>query len=155
MPKIRDYKPPRLYLISLAIVLTSEIIPLTISHASQIKWQVIAEGTTNATSHGYKLTGTLGQPAGNEISSEAYMLRQGFWMPADSNACALCGDADGNNIFTISDAVYLIGYIFAGAYGPHPICRGDADGNTFVNVSDVVYLINYIFAGGPTPHCPA
>lgn len=65
-----------------------------------------------------------------------------------------CGDADGNTLFTISDAVYLINYIFSGGPAPNPICLGDADGNTLVTISDAVFLITYIFAGGPTPHCP-
>ena len=66
----------------------------------------------------------------------------------------MCGDADGNGIFTISDAVYLINFIFAGGPTPIPICHADADGNAIATTSDAVFLINYIFAGGPAPHCP-
>ena len=66
----------------------------------------------------------------------------------------MCGDADGNGIFTISDAVYLINFIFAGGPTPIPICHADADGNAIATISDAVFLINYIFAGGPAPHCP-
>ena len=66
----------------------------------------------------------------------------------------MCGDADGNGIFTISDAVYLINFIFAGGPSPIPICHADADGNAIATISDAVFLINYIFAGGPAPHCP-
>ncbi len=68
----------------------------------------------------------------------------------------LCGDADGSGIITISDAVYLIGYIFGGGPAPNPVLAGDADCNGIVTISDAVYLINYIFAGGPAPcaACP-
>ncbi len=68
----------------------------------------------------------------------------------------LCGDADGNTIVTISDAVYLINYIFAGGPAPNPDLSGDADCSGFVTISDAVYLINFIFAGGPAPcaACP-
>jgi hypothetical protein len=62
-----------------------------------------------------------------------------------------CGDADGNAIINISDAVELIGYIFGGADPPDPLLAGDADCNVIVNVSDAVYLIGYIFGGGPAP----
>ena len=65
-----------------------------------------------------------------------------------------CGDADNNGIITISDAVYLINYIFAGGPAPAQLCLGDADGNSIITISDAVYLINYIFAGGPAPFCP-
>ncbi len=63
----------------------------------------------------------------------------------------LCGDADGSSIITISDAVYLINYIFAGGTAPNPLLAGDADCNGIVTISDAVYLIQYIFGGGPAP----
>lgn len=63
----------------------------------------------------------------------------------------VCGDADNNDLVTISDAVYLIGYIFAGGPAPNPIEAGDADCNNLVTISDAVYLINYIFSGGAVP----
>jgi hypothetical protein len=68
----------------------------------------------------------------------------------------MCGDADGNQIVNISDAVYLITYIFSGGPAPDPLEAGDADCNGIVNISDAVYLISYIFAGGPAPcaSCP-
>jgi hypothetical protein len=67
-----------------------------------------------------------------------------------------CGDADGNEIVNISDAVYLISYIFGGGPEPYPLLSGDADCNELVNISDAVYLISYIFGGGPEPcaACP-
>lgn len=64
------------------------------------------------------------------------------------------GDADGNAIINISDAVYLIAFIFAPPSPPptpYPLCSGDADCNCIVNISDVVYLISFIFGGGPAP----
>jgi hypothetical protein len=64
-----------------------------------------------------------------------------------------CGDADGNDIINISDAVFLISYIFGGGPAPDPLLLGDADGNCIVNISDAVYLISYIFGGGPAPIC--
>ncbi|MGB5105409.1 MAG: dockerin type I repeat-containing protein [Candidatus Zixiibacteriota bacterium] len=63
----------------------------------------------------------------------------------------LKGDADGNGIVTVSDAVYLINYIFSGGPAPSPLDAADADCNGIVTISDAVYLINYIFSGGPAP----
>ncbi len=67
-----------------------------------------------------------------------------------------CGDADFNGIVTISDAVYLINYIFSGGPAPNPLLSGDADCNAIVTISDAVYLTNFIFSGGPAPcaSCP-
>jgi len=62
------------------------------------------------------------------------------------------GDADNNGTISISDAVYLISYIFAGGPPPKPaFLNGDSDGSGSNSISDAVYLINYIFAGGPEP----
>lgn len=68
----------------------------------------------------------------------------------------VCGDADGSGTVTISDAVLLINYIFAGGPAPNPLLSGDADCSGSVTISDAVYLINYIFAGGAAPctSCP-
>lgn len=63
----------------------------------------------------------------------------------------VCGDADGNGLVNISDAVFLIGYIFSGGPSPNPIAAGDPDCNGLVSISDVVYLISYIFSGGAAP----
>ncbi len=63
----------------------------------------------------------------------------------------LAGDADGNGLITISDAVFLIGYIFGGGSAPDPLLAGDADCNGIVTISDAVFLIQYIFGGGTAP----
>lgn len=63
----------------------------------------------------------------------------------------LAGDADGNGLVNISDAVFLIQYVFGGGAAPTPLQAGDADCNISVNVSDAVRLIGYIFGGGPAP----
>ncbi len=68
----------------------------------------------------------------------------------------LCGDTDGSSFVTISDAVFLINYIFSGGPSPNPTPAGDADCSGIVTISDAVYLINFIFSGGPAPcvACP-
>ncbi len=61
------------------------------------------------------------------------------------------GDADGSGSVSVSDAVFLIAYIFSG--GPQPISEygADPDCSGGTSVSDAVYLINYIFSGGLAP----
>ncbi len=63
----------------------------------------------------------------------------------------VCGDADGSRNIDISDAVYLIAYIFSGGPAPSPVPAGDASCDGGVDISDAVYLIAYIFSGGPAP----
>ncbi|GEM_PF-3814155 len=68
-----------------------------------------------------------------------------------SAAAYKAGDASGDGTVNISDAVYLIAYIFAGGDPPDPMVAGDANCDGPVNISDAVYLIAYIFAGGSAP----
>lgn len=65
----------------------------------------------------------------------------------------LVGDANGNGFWEISDAVYLIAYVFERGPlpTPHPVGSGDADCGYTVDVTDAVYMINYVFDGGPEP----
>ncbi len=62
-----------------------------------------------------------------------------------------CGDADGSDVVNISDAIYLINYVFAGGASPWPLESGDVNLDGSITISDAVYLINHIFAGGPAP----
>ena len=77
----------------------------------------------------------------------------------DISGCS-CGDADGSvGTPDISDAVYLISFIFGGGTAPgacncSPTGGGDADGSGGTpDISDAVFLISFIFGGGPAPHC--
>jgi hypothetical protein len=63
----------------------------------------------------------------------------------------VCGDANGDRVIDISDAVSLIAYIFSGGPAPNPLISGDASCDKVVDISDVVYLITHIFSGGPAP----
>ncbi len=68
--------------------------------------------------------------------------------------CLVPGDANGDGQLSISDAVYLVSFYFAG--GPPPMgctALGDADGNGSLSVSDAVRIIGHIFSGGLAPVC--
>jgi photosystem II stability/assembly factor-like uncharacterized protein len=88
-----------------------------------------------------------------EFSGSVYaaVYESGVWKRRLSEMSYMPGDADGNMVFTISDAVYLINYIFSGGAAPSPVLAGDANCSKLVTISDAVYLINYIFSGGPQP----
>jgi hypothetical protein len=64
----------------------------------------------------------------------------------------ICGDASGDEAVNVSDAVYIINYIFiSGAPAPEPLEAAEVNCDGSVNVSDAVLIINYIFAGGTAP----
>jgi subtilisin family serine protease len=63
------------------------------------------------------------------------------------------GDADHDLHVNISDAVYIINYVFVGGPEPVPeILAGDANDDEAVDISDASFIINYIFVpGSPAP----
>jgi hypothetical protein len=65
----------------------------------------------------------------------------------------LSGDVNYDGKLNVSDAIYLVNYLFKGGPKPHPMEAGDADRDGKVSVSDVIYLINYLFKGGSRPAC--
>lgn len=63
----------------------------------------------------------------------------------------VCGDANGDGGVNVSDAVFVINYVFIGGAPPNPLASANANCDGSVNVSDAVYIINYIFVGGAPP----
>lgn len=64
------------------------------------------------------------------------------------------GDPNGDGAGNLTDAVFLLVYLFQG--GEPPSCResGDADDTGEINIADAVYLLQYLFRGGPPPPPP-
>jgi Right handed beta helix region/Dockerin type I domain/Chlamydia polymorphic membrane protein (Chlamydia_PMP) repeat len=64
----------------------------------------------------------------------------------------ICGDTNCDVDVNVSDAVWLIGFIFVGGDPPCPgLQTGDVNCDGTVNVSDAVWIINYVFIGGNAP----
>jgi len=63
----------------------------------------------------------------------------------------ICGDADRSEAVNVSDAVWIINYVFVSGNPPNPIESGDVDCSGACNVSDAVWIINYVFVGGNEP----
>jgi hypothetical protein len=62
-----------------------------------------------------------------------------------------CGDANSDETVNVSDAVYIINYVFVGGDPPSLPKAGDANCDDVCNVSDAVWIINYVFIGGNDP----
>jgi Dockerin type I domain len=121
----------------------------------EINWQVISNGGTDGSSTNYGLQGTVSQTATGDGSSASYGLNHGFWQDfgGSSGPCqGECGDANGDLTVNVSDAVWVINYVFVGGDPPQPVLAcGDANSDGTVNVSDAVWVINYVFVGGDSP----
>jgi PKD repeat protein len=63
----------------------------------------------------------------------------------------ICGDANSDEDVNVSDAVYIINYVFVGGDAPDPLESGDVNCDDTCNVSDAVWIINYVFVGGNEP----
>ncbi len=136
----------------------SEVIPLNSVNSSageKIDWQVLSGGgIITSSGGGYRLGGTIGQLAAGRSSGGANSLNHGFWQNFDLNPCdCFPGDANGDMVIDVGDAVYIIGYVFRGGATaiPYPICSGDAQADCFCNVGDAVYVISYVFRHGEYP----
>jgi len=64
------------------------------------------------------------------------------------------GDADGNQSVELTDAVYLLSYLFLG--GPRLSCEdaGDFDDSGSLELTDAVVSLAYLFLGGPPSPAP-
>ena len=64
------------------------------------------------------------------------------------------GDSNNDGRVNVSDAVYIINFVFSSGHEPLPeLYAGDANCDDRVNVSDAVFLINYVFSAGQEPPC--
>jgi FG-GAP repeat/Dockerin type I domain len=85
---------------------------------------------------------------GNGEEDRAYVYVLGT-----TDVCAdyVCGDANTDLTVNVSDAVWIINYVFVGGDPPDPLDSGDANCDGTSNVSDAVWIINYVFVGGNEP----
>ncbi len=66
----------------------------------------------------------------------------------------IIGDMNDSGHLNVSDATWIIGWLWAGYPAPRPLMSGDANCSGEVTISDAVYMINFIFHHGPAPCTP-
>jgi hypothetical protein len=65
----------------------------------------------------------------------------------------VCGDANNDGVVNLTDAIYLLNYLFKGGSSPTPyLCVGDANNDDAVNLTDAINILNYLFKGGAEPN---
>ncbi len=64
------------------------------------------------------------------------------------------GDANVDGIVDISDAIFILGYLFLGTTSPACVSAAEANGDGNVDLSDSVMVLNFLFLGGSPPPAP-
>jgi len=127
----------------------STAVPLVPGRGAILKLYLrIAAGSSPSGTSSIKLVGFTGHSPGFSAPAFEYVPKD---VSAVISLSMVCGDANADHSVNISDAVYLIAYIFSGGPPPNPFLAGDSSCDNVVNISDAVYLIAYIFAGGSAP----
>ncbi len=62
-----------------------------------------------------------------------------------------CGDANADQTVNITDAVYIVNFLFLNGSEPVPFESGDVNCDSKINLTDAVYMITYVFQGGHPP----
>jgi hypothetical protein len=64
------------------------------------------------------------------------------------------GDANRDAAVDISDALFILLYLFQGPV--ESTCRDalDADDRQAIEITDAIYLLSFLFQGGPSPPAP-
>ena len=150
-----NYKLKVILVILAVLIFTCSLYADDPKAGEEINWQVISNGGTDGTSANYGLKGTVSQTATSNGSSASYGLNHGFWQTFGGGSIPCqgkCGDANADNKVNVSDAVYVINFVFSSGPVPLPVrACGDANSDGKVNVSDAVFVINFVFSGGSTP----
>jgi hypothetical protein len=124
----------------------------------QIKWQIVCTGGACGNNNQAKrlvlqdfwaMCGSAGQTAVGPGSSSSFGMNSGYWQ--ETLYGFLRGDANGDGIIDMSDAIYLLNYLFKNGPEPDPYALGDANSDGEILVEDAIFLLNYILRGGPAP----
>jgi hypothetical protein len=64
------------------------------------------------------------------------------------------GNGNGDGQVDLSDAVYVLSWLFSG--GPVPPCleSANSNGSSVVDIGDPIYLLTFLFQGGSPPPAP-
>jgi hypothetical protein len=66
----------------------------------------------------------------------------------------LRGDANEDGAVDVSDAVFILRFLFLGGPGPSCLDAADADDDGRLELTDAIFALNHLFLGGPPPPPP-
>jgi subtilisin family serine protease len=63
----------------------------------------------------------------------------------------VAGDANGDEVVDMADAIYLLNYLYKNGSAPEPLASGDANADCVIDLEDAIYLLNYLYQAGSPP----
>jgi hypothetical protein len=75
------------------------------------------------------------------------------WSSSLYVAIYACGDCNDDGILDLSDAVYILNYLYKSGSAPDPLESGDTNGDDLLDLTDAIYILNYLYKGGSSPSC--
>ena len=133
-----------------------------------VLWQSNRDGDWNVYQSIYDGNWSIPSPvtmgAGNQIEPVALCSPQSSLLPifsgdTDENWNVYCnmsfirGDATGEGVIDISDALTILNYLFRGGSQPFPLEAADSNCDQVVDLSDAILVLNYLFKNGNPPGC--
>jgi hypothetical protein len=64
------------------------------------------------------------------------------------------GDADASGTLDLTDAIFILGFLFQGGAEPPCLDAADADDSGALDLTDAIFVLGYLFQGGATPPAP-
>lgn len=64
------------------------------------------------------------------------------------------GDANHSGAVNVSDASFILNYLYQGGAAPPCLNEADANKDGIISSADASYLLNWLFSGGPAPPSP-
>jgi hypothetical protein len=107
---------------------------------------VISDVTIEATVPAGATTGpiTVVTPAGSVTSVQAFLVLPRFRR----------GDANGDGLLVLSDAIATLTFLFAGGAPPGCMAASDANDSGLIDISDAVFTLGFLFLGAAAPPPP-
>ncbi|HOX00201.1 MAG TPA: hypothetical protein PK545_06215, partial [Deltaproteobacteria bacterium] len=66
----------------------------------------------------------------------------------------LRGDADASGKIEVTDAIFVLGYLFLGDRAPTCLDAADANDTGDLDISDPIFVLSWLFLGGRSPPAP-
>jgi len=64
------------------------------------------------------------------------------------------GDANDDGQHNISDAIFILSYLFSGGDDPDCVKSTDLNDNSTVDIADAIYILGFLFSEGAPPAAP-